>query len=252
MQHHFQYQSLAEPLSTSPETPQLDKWFQPASEPVREPDPLPSGAMQSFAIGSLDSNTFQPPFSWVPQGAGPVFGGRLTQYQGRAEPLFTEPAPEIPLDSWWQPASEPVRVPDPLVPEGRFTIDLDLLTRDENVLLDKWWQPTSEPVREIPLLHASQHPHWWGVLHPDLFVVTTPYGWWVQPSEPVRQGPSPFVSEIAQGALAIPPSISVVVTCVEFRDGAFSRITFDAESLDGLRFTDDMLSRVTFTSEEFC
>lgn len=113
----YQYPGLFEPVSTSPETTVVDKWYRPLSEPVRiRPQPI------------------------------------RTDYHFFVD--FTVPVVEaVTVDSWFRPLSEPVRARAQL--PGviyNFLTELDLVV--ETVTLDKWFRETSIPLYGVPRNNA--------------------------------------------------------------------------------------------------
>jgi hypothetical protein len=101
---------VADPTTFFTETITVDKWFQPASEPVW----TVASRLPGYWAGVLEST------------------------------LFIVPT----MDTWWQAASEPVRVALPVIP-GLAEIVLEP-TIYVTVGLDTWFQPLSEPVLPWP------------------------------------------------------------------------------------------------------
>ncbi len=118
MTKRWQYQGLFEPVSTSPETTVIDKWYQRTSEPVRViPQPL------------------------------------RTDYFFFVD--FTVPAIEtVTVDKWFVPLSEPVIVRPPLN-QTTYDFFVDFTVPVETVTLDKWFREASIPLYGIPRNNAT-------------------------------------------------------------------------------------------------
>jgi hypothetical protein len=110
----FRYQVSTVPVSTVPETAGVDKWFTPASEPVR---------------------------------ARPGLGG---QHQRPFEAVKGAPFPEaVTLDRWLASLSEPVRQKIGLSPSSAQSslAFVEAAPFPETVTLDRWQVALSEPAR---------------------------------------------------------------------------------------------------------
>lgn len=136
------------PINTEPELafehedliPAPDWLVQP--DPVRPPDRVVPG--EQFLV-----EQFRPPdIDWLVQHPDPVAPEERRQGWYILGELV-----EIPIDTWLQPPSQPV-LPRPPRQDWYARVDLEFVP--EEVLLDKWWQPASEPVR-LPIQLVRFH-----------------------------------------------------------------------------------------------
>jgi hypothetical protein len=151
----FGYQQLAEPVvvPAGAEIITLDKWWSPASEPVRAraPKPIFEGETHAFALAQWPV----PDLSW-----GPVYPDFIRASSRAPEFPFlfwyteTPAAAEvITLDKWWEPASEPIRRRAPSDIPSLFW-HTETPVPAEVITLDKW-APTY-PDRPLRILRAAE------------------------------------------------------------------------------------------------
>lgn len=171
-------------FGTVPESIYVAKWWQPASEPVRDvvrrPDIFPSGSIDTkqLTIGLGSQPTVALPKRALPGRVLPQGAGSGTTPQ-QAMSAMDQP-PNLPV---W---NLPLQNQQYLWP-AMASIDPKQMTLHETALVSKWWQPASEPVRDV----ARQqwlYPAWTPI---DTNQLTIPSGsllfrFWSQPSEPVR------------------------------------------------------------------
>ncbi len=135
-----------------PELVTLDKWFRPASEPVRAAPPVLPG----YSVGALEPSLFEVPTmdTWYRPASEPVraippvLPGR---WAGVLEPsLFEIPT----IDTWFrQPLPLPPAKTAPLTTGTFLTEPTEWPV--ETVTMDKWFRPASEPMRAEPWLPAA-------------------------------------------------------------------------------------------------
>ena len=173
MTFRFLYQGIADPLTVpaAGETVTLDKWYRPASEPVRK----------VVAIAAIvGATTFAPPF--VPDSAA------------------------VTLDRWYQPASEPVRTSVPLLLEGGMTVAPPFVPDSAAVTMDRWYQPASEPVRTVPAAQQQAT-----TFVPVVEVPAPSMDSWYQPaSEPVQTVPA-AIQQASDFKMPFTPAPEVVL-----------------------------------------
>lgn len=182
MAQRTQYQGFVEPLEQTTLTPVTDmRWFQPASQRPRQP-PSRQPALQA--------------------------GNEYTR------PILTSITDNVAL--WWQPTSEPVRLP-----RSRFVSQI--AGRDSIGTLEptaftsppalSWFQPASEPVRSLPPPLSVD----WIVCpnpHEVIPAPPTPLSWFALPSEPVREKHKPrpvdwtVIAPVYETLPAAPPAVS--------------------------------------------
>lgn len=180
MTFRWQYQSRAEPvLVPSAETITLDKWYRPASEPVRAAVGIATAVLATIGMvepaGAFDEIIG---YQWQQPTSQPVLVAPRPVDEGGS--FFGSLDPIIPSFGWYEPASEPVRTARFLV-GGLSVQNIDPISTSETITLDKWYQPASEPVRVVPrALDVG-----WFAWHTD--TPDPPELSWFQPaSEPVR------------------------------------------------------------------
>jgi hypothetical protein len=174
------YQSVQSPplfTISAPEEVTLDKWFMPASEPVR------TRPTQQFEYRFQDPAPVIPPFTydWYVPTNQPV------QVPPRLHPNGLVVGSPLPVDApftfdWYVQTNEPVRLRPTLRPNGWLVSDpapvIPPFTYD-------WYVPTNEPVR-VP---ARLHPN--GIIVGSSFPIVPPFifDWYQQTNEPVRVRP---------------------------------------------------------------
>lgn len=147
----WQYQQIAEPVALTPETPQVDKWYHPFTEPKR--------------LSRFVAAVFVTSLAFVP---------------------VVQAAPEtVTVDKWLGQSITPTVRPKRLVDYGSFAIDPRLLTLKESVLLDKWFVQNPEQVfrKKIPFWQG-----WFSTnLVPPVPESVTLDKWFIQPADYFRK-----------------------------------------------------------------
>lgn len=163
MARRWQYPSYTEPVldeAQRPEAEQLDKWWQPASEPQR--------------LG---------PTPWLEAATELV----LDEAQ-RAETVM--------LDKWWRRPTGPEPLPLPLPwLEPASELILDELQRPEAEQLDKWWREADNPLPAPPSSYFCPWADYRVELGPEIVLLDK---WWRQPSEPQWQPPWPWLESATE------------------------------------------------------
>lgn len=187
MPNRWQYQPLAEPILTTPETSFLDKWWQPTSVPVRPKQQARTG----FVVSPLEPTQLGISFlsSWAEL---PQIPGRRTYSQHGWFVIPWEPSLYIepPLESWHRPQNIP---PDKARrnPEGTFVLPWEPSLYTEPPF-ESWHRPTNvfpgKPRRNPEGWFASGYEvnlSWWMPTEvPPAKARRNPEGWFVYPWEP--------------------------------------------------------------------
>jgi len=149
----WQYQSLAEPVSTTisgPEVITVDKWQSPASVPVRRSRFVSAIFAVSLAfvalVPTVEAITLD---KWNQPISQPVTIERRVVNPGHTvvDPLPVPALEVVTLDKWWQNSEVPVRRSTVYRGFPSSTLDPLPIPTPEAITLDKWFQPLGVPVQ---------------------------------------------------------------------------------------------------------
>lgn len=167
-----------------PEFITLDRWFQQASEPQRQP-PLPwLEAATELVLDETQRPEIISLDKWWREADNPLWPVPFPQPTFPLLPPFIE---EIALDKWWRQPSEPQRQPPIPWLEPATELVLEELQRPEAVSLDKWWTPDSVPLRLRPFAGAGLT-----IRPPFVEEIITLDKWWREADNPLPAPPSPY------------------------------------------------------------
>lgn len=131
--------------------PQLDKWFQPFSEPMQHrarPYSFAALIIASGAIFTGEPITLDKWLALWPNRIGPALEGPAAQPYFALDPTPVTPSEEIAIE-WTQPWPEPRAAPRLGADlQQSFAIDPVALSIPEDIQTDRWLFAWSEPVRE--------------------------------------------------------------------------------------------------------
>lgn len=149
----WQYQALAEPISTEPEVTTPDKWFSQSPEPIRPSRFQAAVFAASFFFVAVVAPAVPTVDAWQQPLSEPV--PIVQSHAYITETQFI--APPVPsLDTWYRQLSEPVRVIENHNYITVGALELDDSQRPETITLDKWFQELSHPV--LPRFNLYYYP----------------------------------------------------------------------------------------------
>jgi hypothetical protein len=141
------------PITVPAETVTIDKWFEPPSQPLKQPYPFDlftvPGHQQAFAYIHGYEDHWHPNY---PASIARPYPEAAYAASGSSAPVFTPAAAEtITIDKWFEPVSQPTYQPR-RSEQGQSVTDPNLLTQKEQVTISKFkpaypdWLPRPYPL----------------------------------------------------------------------------------------------------------